>query len=350
MTNNFSFKPKIALLALITSLAAGGDVAQYTSAGELPTNVCKMVEPAPELKKELKSKLAFIDDVSAFGVEQFGLEESPHYAKYYDNPLSRDTLYLLFVTSPLYLPESWSPQRIPIEKDQEYREPLNGFAFFNSFTDKLDDEKEYYQKQGYDVYRRFTTDYSLTNGLKGAPITKEFLQQDKNQQAQTIFHENCHYWTAGWVGAHFSDLLKESFCQVVGYSGAADYFKERRGTSSPDYLNAVYRLKWYENYVQKLGGCYSRLQEIYNNKKTTSQEKLKQREEILREARKTFGKETNNALLWDQYPYAKYFPLLLKFHESHGGNLRATLEKMKGCPEEEQAALKYIRKKMGSKK
>lgn len=332
-----ALRQKTTLAAIIANTAVAGCVSLYAPIDGLSIKVPKTAQ----VNKDLREKLAFIDDVKKAGVNRFGLKESPHYSEYNDGSLPVDTLYMLLVTSPIYLPESQSLQYIPINSDQEYRETLGGFAYFYSHADKLDDEKEYYQKQGYDVYRRFTTNYN--DEERGSPITGEFLQQSKVQQARTVFHENCHYWVAEHVGNNFSSELNESFCQVVGYTGAINYFKSREGENAPDYKHAVDSFNGYYRYSQEINYYYFRLQRIYNDQKLTLEEKLNQREEVFGEAESALG-EIDNAVLCDYYPYTKYFPLLLKFHESHGGNLRTTLEKMKDCPETEKEALEYIRK------
>ncbi len=328
-------RQKTTLAAIVASTAVSGCVSLYAPVDGLSIKVPKTAQ----VNQDLRKKLAFIENVKKMGVERFGLKESPHYSEYNDGSIPIDTLYLLVVTSPTILP-SRQGNSIFIDTDQEYREALQGYVFFYSNADKLEDEKEYYQKQGYDIYRRSTTNFN--DGERGCPITKDFLQRNKVNQAQTIFHEDCHYWVDKEIGEDFSSELNESFCTVVGYAGTVNYFSGKEGKDSPDYQFAVDSFQWHQWYAQEINSYYSRLQEIYTNPKLILEEKLKQREAVFKDAEGSLGEKINNAVLLDRYPYTKYFHLMLKFHDENGENLRITLEKMKDCPEAEQGALEFI--------
>lgn len=337
----FNFlRQKTTLAALVANTALVGCVSAYAPVDGLSIKVPKTAQLSPELKEQLK----FIDDVKAFEANQLGLKDGPHYREYNDGSTPVETLYLLLVNSPTKLPE-YSQNYIYLETNQEYRTSLDGFAYFYSCADNLEDEKEYYQKQGYDVYLRSTTNFNSTG--RESPVTNDFLKRTKVHQAQTIFHEDCHDWVNDNIGDLPSEL-DESFCQVVGYTGAVTYFKNKEGENSPNTQEALASFNWYFNYSQNINSYYLRLQKIYNDPKLTLEEKLKQREEVFEEAGMILGK-SNNAALCDSYPYTKYFPLLLTFHERNGGKLWVTLEKMKACPENGREALEFIIKNSNSK-
>ncbi|MEK6968889.1 MAG: aminopeptidase [Nanoarchaeota archaeon] len=336
-------KQKVSLTALIASTAITGCVSVYAPVDGLSIKIPKNAQISPELKEQLK----FIDEVKAYETYRFGLNDGPHYREYNDGSMPAETLYMLFITPPTALPDSQNWNYIYLETKQEYRDSLDSLIYFYSYADTLEDEKEYYQQQGYDVYHRFTTNFNLKE--RGSPITEEFLQRSKIEQAQTILHEDCHYWVSASIGENFSRELDESFCQVIGYSGAIDYFGIKEGVNSPNYQSAVNSFQWYTQYAQQINSCYGRLQEIYNNPRLTQEEKLKQRKEVFDGIKWLLGETGNNAALWGRYPYTKYFPMLLKFHEHNGGNVRATLEKMKVCPKDEPSALEFIIKNSSSK-
>lgn len=291
--------------------------------------------PAP-----YREDVSFIRDARKFGVEYLGLYEcSQHYTWFRADEAEGHTLYILSITQPTVLPESRTEKSKFLKLNGFYREDITDFFYLDSEKDTLEDERDYYKNKGFDVHWRSTTNYD--GNAQESPITPSFLKQSKVNQVQTIFHETCHENVDQWIGKNFSSELNESFCCVIGYAGAVEYFKARQGEQSEEYQQALKSFKWNKDYSEKINFFYQHLQALYKSPRPLSA-KLEIRSRVFEYAERVLGEKVNNALLWSRYPYAKYFPLMVQVYEKQGKSVRTILEKMKDCPEKEEDALKFI--------
>ncbi len=288
--------------------------------------------------------IAFIRDARKFGIENLGLYQcSQHYTWFRADEAEGHVLYILSITKPTILPEYRSAEGKYefLKLNGFYREDITDFLYLDSEKDTLEDERDYYKNKGFDVYWRSTTNYNNFGNAQESPITPSFLKQSKVYQVQTLFHETCHDGVERWIGVNFSSELNESFCGVIGYAGAAEYFRARRGEQSEEYQQALKSFKRNKDYSEKINFVYQHLQVLYKSPLPLSA-KLEIRSRIF-EYTKTFpGEEVSNAFLWSEYTYAKYFPLMVQVYEKQGKSVRTILEKMKDCPEKEDDALKFI--------
>ena len=297
---------------------------------------------------EHREEVTFIREVRQFGIEQLGLNHcTQHYTTYSKTDEEAKLFYRLFVTKPTVLPNAWDEASIYFENQTNFREEVQA-EYFISFVDTLEDELEYYKQEGYDVYTRNTTNYNPAGSKTGSSITPSFLNYAPEWQAHVVLHEICHDSLEEWIGAGFPSEMDESFCVLVGHAGADEYFKARKGIFSQEYKTAFESFTNYEKHSSKVIQTYGELQKLYQSTKPLSQKK-EERKNIFAEINNLFSEEVNNALLWDRYPYVKYYPLMLQLYKSQNNSLRQTLEIMKDCPEKEEDALKYIQKKVKNK-
>lgn len=309
-----------------------------------PTPSCDYAELSdlPKLStvpEEYNDAVAFVKDVRAFGVEKLGLYScSTQYTTFKLDEQTR-TLYRLFVTKGTSLPNTWREAIQFFQHDTTYRDNIDA-GYFVSFEDTLEDESEYYIQQGYNVYVRNVTNYVL-QGEEGSSITPSLVAlYNRKWLVHTIFHEICHDTTRAMVG-NLPAEIDEPYCMLFGYAGAAEYFKVKNGVDSQEYTEAMQSFADYEDRAVKITRSYQQLQELYTSQKPAAQ-KQQERDLIFIVLQEALTEEMDNARLWDKYPYAQHYPLMLRLYNNQDKNLRQTLKIMKGCPREEEKALKYI--------
>jgi len=306
----------------------------YTKLSRLP-----LVSSVPE---EYQDDVTFVKEVRKFGIEQLGLNQcTQHYTTFKKTDGEARTLYRLFVTRPTELPTTWKEAAHYFEHNTAFREDIKA-GYFWSYEDTLEDEREYYTKEGYDVYSRNTADFNEPKSKHGSSLTPSFFSSSKERQAEVVLHEICHDSQEGSTGIHLSEKVNEAFCTMFGHVGVAEYFKSRKGADSGEYKEALQSLANYEVYALKISGVYQRLQDLYHSGKP-SQQMQEDRKIIFAEVEEILGEEVNNANLWDRFPYVKHFSLMFELYHHQHNNLPQTLQMMKDCPAEEKEALKYIR-------
>ncbi|GEM_PF-4902267 len=325
-------KNAISLSVLLTAFSACAPC-DYERLSKLPLE--------SSVPGQYRDNVTFVKDVRKFAIEQLGLDKcTPHYTTFSATDKKAKIFYRLFVTKPTVLPNAWEEASIFFENNTAYRDDVTAM-YFSSYVDTLEDELQYYTEEGYDVYVRNTTNYSLVKSKDGSSLTPSFFKYSQEWQANTIIHEMCHGSYEKWIGSNFSSRLNESSCVLIGYAGAAEYYKSRNGGSSKEYESALKAFNDYENESLKLNQFYAKLQELYQSHKTSS-EIQQEREKIFAEVKEIVGEEVNNANLWDRYPYVKNYPLMLQLYKSQHNSIPQVLLKMKDCPENEEKALKYI--------
>src|SRR3989338_109265 len=328
------------LSALIPYLVGCTSVTPIKSLTPITVSTRPPEEPVPE---EYKEDVAFIHDVREFGFEKLGLYSGSNHFKHYNDGSKTPprSLYNLLVTKTTIIPDGRS-HNIPITSLQAYRMDIADYAYFWSHSDTLEDERDYYQKEGYDVFWRTETSYNSTIDHKGSPITPEFLSKEKLSQAHTIEHEICHDTIKKQHGTNFPASIDEAYCSMVERAGAMLYFKERQGEQSPSYLAAVVDLENHLQFSAQVNSLWKRLDTLYVNPKLTEDEKLQQREKLLVEARELLQRpEADNADIWDWYTYTKHYPFMIKFYRSYG-DVATTMKLMEMCPKTEEGAVKYM--------
>jgi len=298
-------KNALYLSALLSSLSACAPC-DYERLSKLPE-----MSSVPE---EYREQVTFIKDARKFGIERLGLYQcTQHYTTFRKTDGEARMLYRLFVNKPTVLPNTWKEASQFFEHHTVFRENV-GAMYFTSFEDTLEDKLKYYKKEGYDVHVRNVTSYNPVNSEEGSAITPNLFKESKAWQAQTVFHETCHDSVEEWIGLNFSAELNEPFCGVMGRLGAVEYFKFKSGTDSEDYKEALQSYTGQLDYSQKANKFYTQLQALYQSNKPLSQ-KLEERQKIFAEIKVTLNVDANNAVLWDEHPYVKYYPLMVQVYE-----------------------------------
>ena len=296
---------------------------------------------ASSVPEEYQDDVTFVKEVRKFGIEQLGLNQcTQHYTTFSRTDQEAKTLYRLFVTKPTELPTDREENfRHYFEHLTAFREEIEA-GYFWSYEDTLEDESAYYKKQGYDVYSRNVQDFNEVGSDQGSSLTPSFFNVSPERQANIMLHEICHDTLEEWIGKFPSDL-NEPFCVLVEYAGTAEYYRLKKGVSSPEYKKARESFAAYGENAEKINLVYRRLQELYKSDKSLA-EKERERQALFAVAKETVGVDVNNASLWDRYPYVKYYQLMLKMYNAQDKDIYKVLQKMRNCPKDEENALKYI--------
>jgi len=283
--------------------------------------------------EEYREQVTFIKDVRKFGIEQLGLYHcTQHYTTFSKTDGEARILYRLFITKPTVLPNTWEEASLIFEHNTIFRENVKAM-YFTSFEDTLEDEAKYYKKEGYDVHVRNVTSYNLVNSEEGSAITPNFFKESKAWQAQVVDHEICHDSVEEWIGLDFPAEFNEPFCGVIGRAAAVEYFKVRKGVNSEDYTIALRNFNNHLDYSKKVNSFYTQLQQLYRSDKPL-QQKLDERKNIFAEIKRTLNFDANNAVLWDEHPYVKYYPVMVQLYEDGNKDIRRILEDTKKRPQE----------------
>ena len=339
----------ITISALVSALSGCSPTTQFQ--GTTPIRITVPLEET--VPAQYKEGVSFVLDVRKFGIEHLELyEHSRHYTWFGEDAGKEHTLNILTITDPTVLPKSWDEKYNFLGYFSFYRDDVSGFLYLSSEKDDLTDERDYYQEKGFDVYWRSTTHYSGRGSEKGSPITPSVLNFSRVDQARAVFHETCHDTVKHSIGRYFSSELNESYCSLIEYAGAVEYFQkkhlQKRG-SLEDYDEAVRSFHLEQDFANKVISTYSRLHSLYQSNKSLPK-KMEERKKIFEDAKPFVGEEVNNAVLWDRYPYVAYFPLFYQWYEKEGLNLKTVVEKMKDCPGEEEQALEYIKEMLKNNK
>ncbi|MDP3698345.1 MAG: aminopeptidase [Nanoarchaeota archaeon] len=302
-----------------------------------PLNSTPLEERVPA---QYKKEVAFVQDVRRFAIEHLGMEQdSKHYTWFTEKQDNGHTLYILSITEKTILPTSRIAKVEELDKLSAYRADIKEFLYLESEVDTLEDERDYYNKKGYDTNWRSVTDYHTYGGKEGSPITLDFLKSTPEYQAKVVVHELCHGFVEKNIKAGFASSLDESFCSMVGYAGAAEYFTYKN--LPEEHTKAVKAFDHYHTFAEKFVVSFEKLQRLYHEG-LSQDEMLKRRAALFAEAEEFMGGEVNNALMWSWHPYLFNYPLMHTVYTVQGDSVPKIMQKMRHCPENEEKALKYI--------
>jgi len=289
---------------------------------------------------QYQKDVAFVQDVRRFAIGHLGMEQdSKHYTWFTEKQNSEHTLYILSITEKTILPTSRIAKVEELDKNNAYRVDISEFLYLYSEVDTLEDERDFYNQQGYDTYWRAVTSYHSFGEGRGSPITPDFLKSDRGYQAQVVIHEMCHEFVEKNIKVGFAPSLDESLCTMIGYAGAVEYFTDKK--LDEERTKAMEALDRNQTFAEKFVVSFRKLQQLYDGD-VSKKEILEKRAEILKEAQQFMGADVNNALMWSWHPYLVYFPLMNKMYNMQEKNLPQVIQKMSHCPEDEEQALKYV--------
>ncbi len=196
-------------------------------------------------------------------------------------------------------------------------------------------EIERLKAQGYDTNLRTSAAFS-TLGWFDDPLLSHLLKYDKVVLSSIVFHELFHN-TLYVKGA---GAFNESSANFIGHRAAIDFFRERSGAGSADYLRAVQlwdEEKEFGAFIAEVAGT---LDELYG-RDIPREDKLRLREEVFARSKAEWSRRIadrpdhrfrgfshqslNNAILMHYIVYLKDLDLFETLYNASGKDLRRTV-------------------------
>lgn len=309
----------------------------------------KRVLKSKDLDPEVRRKLELALDIKKYSENDVGLVQNKSYTVY--RKLDREALSYNLTACPKL---SLAPLRWQFPYVGEM--PYLGF-FKKADADKKEAELE---KQGYDVYVRRVSAYSML-GIVSDPLYTPMLKYEDADLANTIIHELAH----GTIWAKGYPEFNENLALFIGNQGSLDYLTSRYGKDSAQVKFALGSNQddvTFQNYLAQLE---KQLKELYGRTDLSDQQKLKMKDEVLAQTKKDFkdnwipkmktdsynrwpNVELNNATVASRLVYFHDLSLYEKVYEKNGSDLKKTVEFIKNVVQTQKGdPEKYLKEWVG---
>lgn len=281
----------------------------------------------PQTVQDTQEKLRLVLDVREYARDRLKFNVGGSYSSY--SYVDRPDLTYIVVAAPKteLKPYTWWFLIVGSVPYKGYFEKADALA-----------EIERLKAKGYDTNLRTSAAFS-TLGWFDDPLLSHLLRYDKVLLSNIVFHELFHN-TLYVKGA---GAFNESSANFIGHRAAIDFFRDRSGTDSADYLRAVKlwdEEKEFGSYIAEvaatLGALYSR--------DISRDAKLRLREEVFERSKaewarriagrpdhrfRAFSRQPlNNAILMHYIVYLKDLDLFESLYDASGKNLRRTVESL----------------------
>lgn len=218
-----------------------------------------------------------------------------------------------------------------------------GSVPYKGFFDKEDAlaEIERLKAQGYDTYLRTAAAFS-TLGWFDDPLLSHLLRFDRVVLSSIVFHELFH----NTLYVNGAAAFNESSANFIGHRAAIDFFRERSGKGSADYLRALQLWddeKQFGAFIAEVAGT---LDGLYS-RDIPRGDKLRLREEVFARSKAEWARRIadrpehpfrafaeqplNNAVLMHYIVYLKDLDLFEALYQANGKNLRRTVASLKAA-------------------
>jgi predicted aminopeptidase len=215
--------------------------------------------------------VAQVRDIRRFAMEELGLKESKNYTRYVE--IDRD--YLAAVVSAC-AKDSFTRH--------EWWFPVVGKVPYKGFFDPLNarKEREKLEKQDLDVWVRGVDAFS-TLGWFRDPLYSYMRNYPPHRLANLLIHELLH--ATVFVKGHVQ--FNEELAEFVGNEGARLYIEKTYGVDSEEYRIIGASDKDSEVFLAFIRELIAELEAVYKSG-ADREEKLRRKEEIIREAQARF--------------------------------------------------------------
>jgi len=226
-------------------------------------------------------------DIRAFAMEELGLAQSKNYTSYVE--IDRD-----------YLAAIVSASAKDSFKRHEWNYPIVGRMPYKGFFDIKEARKERakLEKKGLDVWIRGVDAFSTLGWFKD-PLYSYMKKYSPDRLADLIIHELVHSTVFIKGQINFNEELAE----FIGSEGARLYMESRYGLESDEYKAMLNSKENNKKYVAFINELIAEMDILYSNNTLKSEEKLKQKEDIINKAKKRFDAEYETRFSGDEYRY-----------------------------------------------
>jgi len=231
-----------------------------------------------------KDFVRLVKDIRAFAMDELGLKESKNYTRFVQ--LDRDYLAAIVSAS---AKDSFSRY--------EWNFPVVGSMPYKGFFNVEDARKERakLEKKDLDVWIRGVDAFSTLGWFKD-PLYSYMVDYSTDRLADLIIHELVHatVFIKGQV------KFNEELAEFIGTEGARLFIVSRFGEDSDEYRQIYSSDKNSENYVAFLQELIAELDVLYA-KEISREEKLAEKERIIKAAKERFNAEYDNLFSNDNY-------------------------------------------------
>ncbi|MBV8878545.1 MAG: aminopeptidase [Planctomycetaceae bacterium] len=257
----------------------------------------------PAVPDQTKLKLLLVREIKSFGEHELGLNRSANYESFYDTKGKPITYIVSACRKDRFQPHTWW---FPIVGDVPYK----------GFFAKADAEAEAaaLEKENYDVSLGMAAAYS-TLGYFPDPVLSTMLSYPDEQLAALILHELTH----GTIYLPGGTEFNEGLASFVGWQGALEFARRRKGIHSEAYDRTVRAFAAEERRDTRARELFHRLDELYRSNQPRSV--------VLVEREKIAGGKVNNAEILMQRRYGRYDEFRARFEQT-GGEWRPFFESL----------------------
>lgn len=248
----------------------------------------------PSVPDKTKLKLLLVREIKSFGEQHLGLTRSANYESFYDTEGRPITYLVSACRKDRFQPYTWW---FPIVGEVPYK------GFFS--RDDAVAEARDLEKQGYDVSLGMAAAYS-TLGYFPDPVLSTMLGYPDEHLAALILHELTH----GTVYLPGGTDFNEGLASFVGWQGALEFARRRKGIASVEYDRTVRAFAAEERRDARAKELYQKLDELYRSKQA--------RDVVLAERERIAGGKVNNAEILMARRYGRYDEFRARF-EAAGG-------------------------------
>jgi predicted aminopeptidase len=226
----------------------------------------------PATPPELKAKFQEVLKIRRFAAEELKEPVGKNYVKYTD--LRRPCVSWTVVLAPALSlePKTWW---FPVVGRASYRGYFNQAAA-ERYADK-------WEKRGWDAYVGCVSAYS-TLGWFSDPLLNTFIDEPESEMAETIFHELGHRRLYVPGDTDFN----EAFATAVAEEGVRRwYLAEQNPKAYQDYLTEH---RHENDFIKLVLAARDQLQAIYSDARLIDADKLRRKEDVIRQLRDNFAK------------------------------------------------------------
>jgi predicted aminopeptidase len=233
-----------------------------------------------------------VADIRRFAMEELGLKESKNYTRY----VAIDRDYLAAVVSAC-APDSFTRH--------EWRFPVVGTVPYKGFFDPEDARKEAakLRADGFDVWVRGVDAFS-TLGWFRDPLYSYMKEYSIQALADLIIHELLH--ATVFIKGHVQ--FNEQLAEFVGSTGARLYIESRFGIDSPEYRGIDAGAADRAAFRRVISELIAELETLYAGN-LSREEKLSEKERIIKAFRERFVSEYDDLFSGDNYRNFAELPL-----------------------------------------
>ena len=247
-----------------------------------------------DVPDDMKLKLRLVREIKAFGEHEMGLKRSANYETFYDTGGAPITYIVSACRKDRFAPYIWW---FPIVGDVPYK----------GFFDKEDakEEARALEAEGYDVSLGTAAAYS-TLGYFPDPVLSTMLKYPEEQLVALILHELTH----GTIYLPGGTEFNEGLASFVGWQGALEFARRRRGIASEQYDRTVRAFATEERRDARALEVFKKLDELYRSGRS--------KEQVLAMRDQIAGRKVNNADILMQRRYGRYDEFREKFEKAGG--------------------------------